>query len=286
MVSHWWLTWHNVSMKDNTLELIDIGANLTASSFGKDLSEVIERARQQSVSHIVVTGTNLQHSELALELCERWPGYLYATAGVHPHHAKEWDDRLAGRIHDISRLDAVKAIGECGLDFNRNFSSPRDQLRCFEAQLEIAADIQLPVFLHQRDAHEDFVKIIGRWRDKLSGGVAHCFTGNREEAKAYLDLDLYIGVTGWLCDERRGHSLQQAVADIPLDHLMIETDAPYLLPRNLTESLKQSLRDKRRNEPMLLPHVCQTLADYKKLELQQVAEETSKTAKQFFAIEG
>lgn len=266
-------------------DLIDIGVNLTGRSFHRDLPEVIERAQDHGVKHMVVTGTNLEHSEAAIELCERWPGILYATSGVHPHHASEWNEKIAYRIHELAKQDAVRAVGECGLDFNRNFSTPSAQKKCFEAQLEMAADLQLPVFLHQRDAHEDFVDILSRWRDRLTTGVAHCFTGTTEEAKAYLDLDLSIGVTGWLCDERRGQSLQEAVKEIPLERLMIETDAPYLLPRDLPTALSGQLREKR-NEPMVLAHVCQALAHYKQRDVAQVARETTRLAREFFAIEG
>lgn len=278
------ITWQNTQMNKASFELIDIGVNLTGSAFQKDLSQVIERAVSAGVTKMVVTGTDLSHSKQATELCEQWPGTLYSTAGVHPHHAKDWTDNTAQQIHYLSEHAAVRAIGECGLDYNRNFSEPKDQRRCFEAQLELAADTGLPVFLHQRDAHDDFLKIINRWRDRLTAGVAHCFTGTVDQAKAYLDLDLHIGVTGWLCDERRGQSLQEAVKFIPLNHLMIETDAPYLLPRDLPATLSAELQD-RRNEPLVLSHVCQALARYKGEDIEHVASTTSRLAREFFAID-
>ncbi|VAW57626.1 Deoxyribonuclease TatD, partial [hydrothermal vent metagenome] len=198
-------------------KLIDIGVNLTGKSFKKDLPQVIERATETGVISMGVTGTNVQHSDAAIELCEKYPKILFSTTGIHPHYANEWSDKTAQEIHGMAQMNCVKAIGECGLDYNRNLSSPKDQRRAFEAQLELAADLKLPVFLHQRDAHEDFIKLIKIWRSRLVGGVAHCFTGSVDEAKAYLALDLMIGVTGWLCDERRGIPLQQAVKEIPLD---------------------------------------------------------------------
>ncbi len=270
-------------MPETKNQLIDIGVNLTAKTFQKDLPQVIERAVRAGVSHIGVTGTNLQHSDKAIELCEQYPEVLFSTAGVHPHYASEWDDKTAQEIHSMAQMPCVKALGECGLDYNRNFSDPKDQRKAFEAQLELAADCQLPVFLHQRDAHNDFLDILSRWRDQLSGAVAHCFTGSVEEARAYLELDCYIGVTGWLCDERRGKSLQQAVTEIPLERLMIETDAPYLLPRDLPENLSSQLHE-RRNEPLLLPHICAALAGYKNLRVQDVALQTTQQAKQFFKL--
>ena len=271
-------------MSEALHDLIDIGANLTGSAFKNDLPAVIDRALASGVSHMVVTGTNLQHSELAIEQCDLNIGILCSTAGVHPHHAKEWSDRTAHQIHNLLDHAAVRAIGECGLDYKRNFSEPKDQRRCFEAQLELAADARLPVFLHQRDAHDDFLAILNRWRDQLVGGVAHCFTGTPDEAQAYIDIDLKIGVTGWLCDERRGKSLQQAVQKIPLQSLMLETDAPYLMPRDLSTDTKQHLQD-RRNEPLVLPHVCKTLAHYMGEAPSEVARQTSLLARQFFNIE-
>jgi len=271
-------------MSEVIKDLIDIGVNLTGRSFQNDLPAVIDRALAAGVSQMVVTGTNLQHSELAIELCDLNFGILYSTAGVHPHHAKEWSDKVAHQIHGLLDHAAVRAIGECGLDYNRNFSEPKEQRKCFEAQLELAADAQLPVFLHQRDAHNDFLTIINRWRDKLVGGVAHCFTGTPDEARAYIDIDLKIGVTGWLCDERRGESLQQAVKQIPLQSLMIETDAPYLMPRDLSADTRQRLQD-RRNEPLVLPHVCTALAHHIGEEPLEVARQTSQLARQFFNIQ-
>ncbi|VAW62065.1 Deoxyribonuclease TatD [hydrothermal vent metagenome] len=270
-------------MSSTKKQLIDIGVNLTAKSFKKDIPQVIERAQVAGVFRMGVTGTNLQHSDAAIELCEQYPEVLFSTAGIHPHHASEWDDKTAQEIHNMAQLNCVKAVGECGLDYNRNFSAPKDQRNAFEAQLELAADLQLPVFLHQRDAHKDFLNILSRWRDKLSGGVAHCFTGTVEEAQSYIELDLMIGITGWLCDERRGQNLQQAVKEIPLEHMMIETDAPYLLPRDLPENVSAPLRE-RRNEPRVLPHVCDALAKYKNLDAQFVAQHTTKQALAFFDL--
>ncbi len=270
-------------MSDIQQQLIDIGVNLTAKSFQNDLSQIIEQAGLAGVSHMGVTGTNLQHSDAAIELCTRFPDVLFSTAGVHPHHAKEWTNKSAQDIHAMAQESCVKAVGECGLDYNRNFSDPKDQRFAFEAQLELAADLQLPVFLHQRDAHDDFIKILSRWRDRLVGGVAHCFTGTTQEAKSYLALDLMIGITGWICDERRAQALQQAVKRIPLENIMIETDAPYLLPRDLPKNVSSQLKD-RRNEPRVLPHVCRSVAFHKQLDEALVAEQTTQLASAFFKL--
>ncbi|MDH5424261.1 MAG: TatD family hydrolase [Gammaproteobacteria bacterium] len=236
--------------------LVDIGANLSSPRFDKDIDEVITRAISSGVGQMIVTGTSVTESEKAIALSAGYPGILYSTAGIHPHNAK--DSSLASLEQLSVLLDSryVVAVGECGLDFNRNFSVPKDQLRCFTAQLELAVEKKMPVFLHQRDAHSDFARILAQYIDRLPAAVAHCFTGNEDELIQYLDMGLYIGITGWVCDERRGLDLKSLVHKIPLQRLMIETDAPYLLPRDLKPKPKSS-----RNEPAYLPHICQVVAD-------------------------
>lgn len=240
---------------DAVFDLIDIGVNLTHDSFDHDRGEVIERAAAQGVRRLIVTGTSVTTSVSALSLPEPEPGRLYATAGIHPHHAREFDEHSIGALQPLLDNSRVVAVGECGLDFFRDFS-PRDmQERAFAAQLELAAASWLPVFLHQRDAHEMFVAMLRDVRDRLSGGVAHCFTGGPEQLRDCLDLDLHVGITGWVCDERRGGALRAALPDVPLDRLLIETDAPYLLPRDLKPKPKT-----RRNEPCHLRHVLERIA--------------------------
>ena len=239
-------------------DLIDIGANLTGKAFESDLDDVVRRAVEAGVSQMIVTGTDIEHSEAAVRLSEAYPDCLYATAGIHPHHADDYSQQARQKLIDLSVEDAVVAIGECGLDYNRNYSVSTAQRSAFESQLELAVDVGLPVFLHQRDAHEDFVSMMKNYNPGLNKAVAHCFTGTPAEAVAYLEMGMYIGVTGWICDERRGGDLQQAVKEIPLDRIMLETDAPYLLPRDLPYKPVQS----RRNEPCYLPHICRVTANW------------------------
>ena len=236
--------------------LIDIGANLSHKAFSADLEQVIERARGAGVTTIVVTGTSVSASRAAVALASGRAPALYATAGVHPHDASSFDERTLEELRTLAADPAVRALGECGLDYNRNFSPRAAQLHAFEAQLELAAELKLPVFLHDREAHEDMLAVLRRYRDRISGAVVHCFTGERHELHAYLDLDLHIGITGWICDERRGLHLRELVRDIPADRLMLETDAPYLLPRTLKPAPAN-----RRNEPAFLPLVLQTVAE-------------------------
>ncbi len=259
---------------------VDIGVNLTGSSFKNDVSQVIERAQQVGVEQLVITGTNSFHNEQAIMLAERYESLCYATAGLHPHHASDYSSDIDSELREMHTHESVVAVGECGLDFNRNFSSRKEQIRAFEAQLEIAIELKKPVFLHQRDAHDDFVSIIKSCRTELNGLVAHCFTGAIEELNDYLLLDMYIGVTGWICDERRGMSLQQAVKHIPLDRIMLETDAPYLLPRDLPEKPVV----KNRNEPCNLPHIAKTVARHMQIEEAQLAAAAYENSCRYFKI--
>ena len=237
---------------------IDIGVNLTGSSFKKDTPQVVKRAQDVGVEKIIVTGTDVKHSEQAILLTQQYESICFATAGLHPHHASDYSNDLGSELRDMLQQKNVVAVGECGLDFNRNFSTRQEQIRAFEAQLEIAVDTQKPLFLHQRDAHDDFVSMIKSCRDDLNQIVSHCFTGTIEELNDYILLDMYIGVTGWICDERRGQSLQQAVKHIPLDRIMLESDAPYLLPRDL----KEKPVEKSRNEPCYLPHIARAVSKH------------------------
>ncbi|TDJ36254.1 MAG: hydrolase TatD [Gammaproteobacteria bacterium] len=263
--------------------LTDIGANLTHDAFDADREAVIERARANGVRTMIVTGASETGSLQALELARSWPGTLYATAGVHPHHAKDVTPDTLSVLGECAEAPETLAVGETGLDFFRDFS-PRDvQERVFAEQLELGAQSQLPVFMHLRDAHERFLAIVKEHRDAMLRGVVHCFTGTREELWDFLDLDLHIGITGWICDERRGHHLREFIGDIPDNRLMIETDAPYLLPRDLPGDFDPQPSG-RRNEPAILPHVLAAVADATGKPDEEVAAKTTATAREFFSI--
>ena len=259
--------------------LIDIGVNLSHNNFDEDRDAVMKRAATAGVTMMIVTGSSDESNEAALRLAESHRSVLYATAGVHPHHASDYDNATDARIRELAARDAVVAIGECGLDYCRNFS-PRDaQLAAFQAQLEIAADEGMPVFLHQRDAHDDFIKILEPMLPRLPRAVAHCFTGEGESLRQYLAMDLYIGITGWICDERRGMHLQDIASIIPDDRLMIETDAPYLLPRTLEPKPRS-----RRNEPAFFTEVLRVVAEARGQSREHVARITTDNAMSFFDL--
>jgi TatD DNase family protein len=260
------------------MQLVDIGANLTHPAFHADLEEVLARAGVAGVSAMVVTGTSVAESTNALKAAKTHPDTLYATAGVHPHNARECDESTIPALRMLAQQPKVVAIGECGLDFNRNYSPHPDQEKWFAAQVELASELRKPLFLHSRDAQEAFVNVIRNARN-LPPAVAHCFTGEKAELHAYLDLGLYIGITGWICDERRGKHLLELVKDIPADKLMLETDSPYLTPRTMRPQPKA-----RRNEPAFLPHVLTTVAQALGKTREQVAEETTRNARTFFGL--
>jgi TatD DNase family protein len=260
-------------------DLIDIGANLTHDSFDADRDAVLARAAAAGVTRIIVTGTSVTSSVQAGALCDAHPTRLFATAGVHPHHAVELDSHTVAALRSLLAAPSFVAVGECGLDFFRDYS-PRDAQRsAFAAQLELAAEVRKPVFLHQRDAHDEFVALLKPALATLAGGVAHCFTGGPKELEAYLELDLHIGVTGWVCDERRGAELRAAVPRIPLDRLLVETDAPYLLPRDLKPKPQS-----RRNEPQFVVYVLERIAALMSQPVEVVARATTANAERLFGL--
>ncbi|AOH35719.1 TatD family hydrolase [Luteimonas sp. JM171] len=263
------------------MQLIDIGVNLTHDSFDHDRDQVIERARNAGVTRMIVTGASREHSPKALELARAHPGVLYATAGVHPHHASEYTAGCDAEIRALHAHPEVVAVGETGLDYFRDFSPRPAQRRAFERQLEIAAENGKPLFLHQRDAHADFMAVMKAFEGRLGPAVVHCFTGTREELFDYLDQDWHIGITGWLCDERRGRHLREIVHNIPANRLMVETDSPYLLPRTLAPMPRD-----RRNEPMYLPHILAELARDRGEAAEATAAAATATAQAFFGLPG
>jgi TatD DNase family protein len=240
---------------------------------------VLDRARAHGVTKMIVTGADRAHSPKALALALSYPGLLYATAGVHPHHATEYTAECDAEIRALLAHPEVVAVGECGLDYFRDFSPRPAQRGAFEKQLQIAADIGKPLFLHQRDAHADFVAMLKNFEGRIGPAVVHCFTGTREELFECLDHGWHIGITGWLCDERRGLHLRELVKHIPADKLMIETDAPYLLPRTVKPPPSH-----RRNEPMYLAHIVEELARDRGEDVAVSAAATTATARAFFRL--
>ena len=252
--------------------MFDIGANLTSSHFSDDLDSVLDESFEAGVKKICITSSNLQDVRNAKKLTERNKN-LYYSVGFHPHNAKDFKIEF---LKDMSiYLDDPKAIclGEMGLDFNRNFSSKEEQILCFESQLSLANSINKPLFLHQRDAHEEFLSILDNYKfnQKL---IVHCFTGNLSELEDYLKRDFYIGITGWVCDLKRGLDLRECINHIPQDKLLIETDSPYLSPRKKI----------RRNEPKFLIDVAEEVARLRKQTKESIVKSSYENSLNFFNL--
>jgi TatD DNase family protein len=260
-------------------QLIDIGVNLTHRSFANDWEAVVDRAAAAGVAPLILTGTSLRGSQAAADLARRRPGRLFSTAGVHPHDARNCTPATLTTLRELVALPEVVAIGECGLDYNRDFSPRPVQDRWFVAQVELACDLRLPLFLHERDAYARFMALLTPYQAMLPPAVVHCFTGSAAELDAYLDFGCYIGITGWICDERRGRHLRDLVSRIPLNRLMLETDAPFLTPRTIQPPPAHG-----RNEPALLPAVLTAVAAALGRPPAEVAAATTATAHAFFNL--
>jgi len=267
--------------------LIDIGANLTHKSFRQNIQQVLQRAGQNQVSHIIITGTSLSASREANRLAikynqEQQLVKLYSTAGIHPHEATRHSTyNYREQLVDLLQKNkTIVALGECGLDFDRNFSLPDDQRRVFDTQLQVACEFNLPLFIHERSASADMLSMLEKYAQHENfRGVIHCFTnGSLDVLQRYLSLNLYIGITGWICDERRGKDLAKLIPHIPLDRLLIETDAPFLLPRNIPKPWPDH------NEPSYLSYVVKKLAECYSVSIDEIAKHSTENAKKLFNL--
>lgn len=264
------------------MQLIDIGVNLTHPSFAEQREALLARAFAAGVCQLLLTGTSQTESEHALQLCRQLDEHgerLFSTAGIHPHDASHWTADSASQLKALLAEPEVRAVGECGLDFNRDFSPRAQQEKALEEQLALAVELQMPVFLHERDADQRLLEILRDYRDRLPAAVVHCFTGEQRALFNYLDLDLHIGITGWICDERRGTHLQPLVREIPAGRLMLESDSPFLLPRSLRPKPKSG-----RNEPAFLGEVLREVALHRGESPESLAAHSTACARAFFNL--
>ncbi|XP_018028253.1 3'-5' ssDNA/RNA exonuclease TatD [Hyalella azteca] len=281
--------------------IVDIGANLTNKKFTRDLDSVVSRAQDAGVTKIIVPGTTVHSSKEALRLTHLYPGVLYSTAGVHPHEAKTWGDDTLDELRSLLQQQEVVAVGECGLDFNRNFSPPELQIQVFEKQVELACTLKKPLIVHERDAHAEVLAVLRRHTAQLPASVIHCFTGDADTAKAYLQLGCYIGITGYAWKDKSSEGVRQILNDgiLPLDRLLVETDAPFMYPNTraskLPQHVKQGLTQRsvtflqryctfQRNEPCSLPVTVEMVAAYLKTKPEQVALQSTFNAFKVFGL--
>ncbi|WP_351018941.1 TatD family hydrolase [Shewanella sp. AC91-MNA-CIBAN-0169] len=260
-------------------QYIDIAVNLLSDRLKHDIDTIINDAAKHHVSPLIVIGSDLDESSDSISLCQQYPQQLYCTTGVHPHHASSWDQHSKARLTQLAKQDTVVAIGECGLDYNRDFSPRPVQRKVFAAQLELACELNMPVLMHCREAHSDFIAIVNEYRAHLPNALLHCFTGSKDELIECLAADLYIGITGWICDERRGQDLAQLVPLIPNHRIMAETDSPYLLPRSMRPKPKSS-----KNLPQYLPYIVEYMANLRQQSVQSLAQECYKNSCEFFQL--
>jgi len=261
------------------MELIDIGLNLMHKQYNKDRINIMKEAQEVGVSKAIITGSSLASSKQAVEYASKHPDMLYSTCGVHPHDAKSCDENTIETLRNLAKNDCVVAIGECGLDYNRNFSPQNVQRKWFEKQVELAEELDMPLFLHDRESYDDFAKILRKHKTVAKRSVVHCFTGNKYEAEDYLDLGCYIGVTGWICDDRRNKELLEAIKVIPENRLMIETDGPFLIPRDFEVKVKGT-----RNEPKYLPHILRRISKEMGISEEKLGESVTSNTYEFFKI--
>ena len=266
--------------------LFDIGVNLTSSQFSKDREAVLQRAQHAGVGGIMVTATNIQNSRAAIELCEIHD--LVCTAGVHPHDAAEAPRDWVKQLETIVVHDRVRAVGETGLDFNRNFSPQAAQIEAFCAQIELAQRTHKPLFVHDRDSGGEVLRQLQN-AGTLPATIIHCFTGSVDDLDAYLAEGFYIGITGWITDLQRGEELRRLVSRIPLNRLLLETDAPFLRPANTPEEFRTTHnlgnKYKRRSEPALLPYVLDIVADNRNDDRADILAATTVNANRLFLFD-
>ncbi|MBR9727529.1 TatD family hydrolase [Shewanella intestini] len=260
-------------------QYIDIAVNLLSPQLADKMDTVISDAIDHQVSPLIVIGSDIEESQQAVFSCQQYPNKLFSTAGVHPHHAKSWDNDSLATITTLAAQPQVVAIGECGLDYNRDFSPRNQQRDVFAKQLALACELNMPVLMHCRDAHDDFIDIVKQYRPHLPAALIHCFTGDEAQLNACLAQDLYIGITGWICDERRGQSLASLVPLIPNNRILAETDSPYLLPRSMRPKPKSS-----KNLPQYLPYIVDSMATLRQQPITELADYCYNNARDFFNL--
>jgi len=258
--------------------LIDIGANLTHPDLYNKIDLVIKNFQKENIEKVIITSSNTEDTKTALKIIKLYPNLFYTTVGVHPHNAKDLNESEIEGIKKFINNSHVVAIGECGLDYYREYSPKDKQIDCFEKHLEIATTTSKPLFLHERHAFIDFFNLLKKYAPRLNKYVIHCFTGDKESLKAYVDIGCYIGITGWITDMSRGKHLHDLIKYIPQDRLMIETDSPYLIPHNL------DFKHDGINEPSFLKFVAQTIAKCLSRDVNYIKDDTTRNAKSFFNI--
>lgn len=284
------------------LIVIDVGANLTNKKYGRDLDSVVQRAKDAGVQKIMVTGTSVKNSKEALRLTRLYPGTIYSTAGVHPHDAKSMlEDDMWQELLTTADAPECVAIGECGLNYSKDFSEPHVQREVFTRQVGIACDLRKPIIVHEKEAQDDVLTILDSFGTRLPPVVIHSFTGTVEQGTKYLEKGYYIGITGYLCKDKSDGGIRKLLADqlLPLDRLLVETDSPFMYPNmrasKLPPDVKDSLTERsmmfvnryctfQRNEPCALPAIVELIAGFLGQKPEEVALATAFNALKLFGL--
>ena len=256
--------------------MFDACVNLHNDQFSANPWAVVERGFEAGLTGMGLTGSCLESSRLAIQLAKRAPDKLCATVGLHPHSAKDCTPELMDTFHEMMKNPLVRAVGECGLDHFRNLSTPQEQRQCFIAHLNLAREFNKPIFLHQRDAFEEFIGIMDTHAPDVPT-LVHCFTDGLTELKALLERGYFVGITGWIADTRRNQELLNAIPQLPLDRMLIETDAPWLTPRNIP-----NFRKLRSNEPKYLSYVVEAISKATGHSIEDIVKHSTQNARQFF----
>ena len=259
------------------MRIFDSHCHLDDRSFRKDLDQVIERANEAGIARMMTIGINGRTSALAVSLAQSYDG-IYASVGVHPHDVKNCSASIIQDLIDLAKNEKVRAWGEIGLDFNRMYSPREDQEFWFKKQLDIADKLNLPMIFHERDSNGRFLEILKNHNPNSLTGVVHCFSGNRNELDQYLSMGLYIGITGILTVKSRGRQLRQLVLGIPADRLVVETDAPYLVPAPEKNHI-------RRNEPAFVKSVLLKLAEVRNADPKDMAQTIWNNTNRLYGLE-
>jgi TatD DNase family protein len=251
---------------------VDSHAHLQWRSFDNDMKDVLERAKEKRVTRIVNIGFDVAGCLKGVKLAEKYEG-LYATVGIHPHDANTLNQKTLDKLRELSANPKVLAIGEIGLDYYRNLSPREVQKQAFEAQLVLAEELGLPVVIHDRDAHDDILQTLSRFKGKVKG-IMHCFSGNKEMAQQCLDLGFKISFNGTITYPKN-RELREIAKWIDLKNILLETDCPFLAP--------QEVRGKR-NEPSFLPMIAQEIANFRGMSVDDLAEATTRNTEKILKL--
>ena len=258
-----------------TLELIDTHCHLTFAELETHIEAVLDRSKEAGVTGWITVATDPPQIEKVIALLPKYDN-MYAALGIHPHYAKDASAEDLSFLKKAAQADKVVAIGETGLDFHYTFSEAEIQKKVFKAQLQIAAELALPVVVHSRNAFDDTMQILDEFDGKLKNVVIHCYSGTAEQAKLILQRGFYISFTGIVTFTKKVNETIDAAKLVPLDKMMVETDCPYISP--------EPVRNKQPCEPAFMVHTAKKLAELKGMDLEDFACEVTATSRNFFNL--